>query len=42
MIAHIVLFRPAAEMPAGEREQFVGALERALSNIPQIRRARVG
>lgn len=42
MIAHIVLFRPASGMAADEREQFVGALERALSNIPQIRRAQVG
>jgi hypothetical protein len=42
VIAHIVLFRPAPDMPSEEREHFVSALEGALSNIPEIRRARVG
>lgn len=42
MIAHVVLFRPAAGLSDEDREQFVAALERALSGIPQIRRAHVG
>ncbi len=42
MIAHVVLFRPSPDLSSEAREQFVAALERALSNIPEIRRARVG
>lgn len=42
MIAHIVLFRPAPDMTKEARELFVNALEAALSNIPEIRRARLG
>jgi hypothetical protein len=42
MVAHIVLFRPKAELSTDARQRLVGALTRALREIPQIRRARVG
>lgn len=42
MIAHVVLFRPAASLSGDDREKFVASLERALSGIPEIRRAHVG
>jgi hypothetical protein len=42
MIAHVVLFRPKANLSPDERSAFVAALEHALTNIPLIRRARVG
>jgi hypothetical protein len=42
MIAHLVLFNPASDLGPEGREQFVSALERAFSNIPEIERAHVG
>ena len=42
MVAHIVLFKPKASLSAAQREAFVTAFEYALTNIPSIRRARVG
>ena len=42
MIAHVVLFRPKPDLTPDQRASFVTALEYALSNIPLIKRARVG
>jgi len=42
MIAHVVLFDPRADLSPSERDAFARAFERALTTIPQIRRARVG
>lgn len=42
MIAHVVLFRPKAQLAEQERDLFFETLERALVNIPLIQRARVG
>lgn len=42
MIAHIVLFRPRADLPGPARQQLAAAFESALSAIPSIRRASVG
>lgn len=42
MIAHVVLFRPKADLPAPDAEALVGALETALRGIPQVQRAQVG
>ena len=42
VIAHIVLFRPKADLSEDQRRAFVTALEYSLVNIPLIKRARVG
>jgi hypothetical protein len=42
VIAHLVLFRPKAELTDDQRRTLVAALEHALINIPLIKRARVG
>ena len=42
MIAHVVLFQPRADLSATDREAFAASFERALTSIPQVRRARVG
>ena len=42
MIAHLVLFRPKSTLTDDQRAQFVIALEHAFTNIPLIKRARVG
>jgi len=42
MIAHVVLFRPKAQLTTDERSGFVVALEHALHNITGIHRARIG
>jgi hypothetical protein len=42
VIAHVVLFQPRADLSPADREAFAAAFERALTNIPQVRRARVG
>lgn len=42
MVAHVVLFRPKADLTAEQRLAFVTALEHALTTIPLIRKARVG
>src|SRR5688572_23082807 len=42
MIAHVVLFEPRPDLSDAERTTFISTLERALAEIPVIRRARVG
>jgi Stress responsive A/B Barrel Domain len=42
VIAHVVLFEPRHDLPQATREAFAASLERALTSIPQVRRARVG
>jgi len=42
MVAHVVLFRPRPDLTDRDRQVFVVALERALREIPSIRRANVG
>lgn len=42
MIAHVVLFQPRADLTAADREAFAASFERALTSVPQVRRARVG
>ena len=42
MIAHVVLFRPKADLTDEQRRTLVQALEDALVGIPAIKRARVG
>jgi hypothetical protein len=42
MIAHVVLFRPRADLPADERAALARALQHALEAIPFVRRAVVG
>lgn len=42
MTAHVVLFRPRGDLAPEARQALVAAFERALGEIPAIRRARVG
>ena len=42
MIAHVVLFRPRAALSADDARALGDAFERALTDIPFVRRARVG
>ncbi len=42
MIAHLVLFRPKPSLSREERGALLDALENALADIPEIRRAHVG
>jgi hypothetical protein len=42
VIAHIVLFRPRADLPVSDRESLAEAFAAALRDIPAIRRAWVG
>lgn len=42
MIAHVVLFRPRADLSPAARTALAGAFEAALRDIPSIRRAHVG
>lgn len=42
MIAHVVLFQPRADLSPGDRDSLAVSFERALTQIPQVRRARVG
>jgi hypothetical protein len=42
VIAHVVLFEPRPDLLPSEREAFAESFERALTEIPQVRRARVG
>ena len=42
MIAHVVLFRPKPHLPADARRRLVDGFTRAIRDIPQIRRARIG
>ncbi len=42
MIAHVVLFRPRADLSTLEAAQLIDAFEQALLGIPMIRRSSVG
>jgi hypothetical protein len=42
VIAHVVSFTPRASLSGEERQALVDDLERALEDIPEIRRARIG
>ena len=42
MIAHLVLFKPRADLSADARRQLAASFETALNEIPSIRRARIG
>jgi uncharacterized protein (DUF1330 family) len=42
VIAHVVLFRPRADLSEAERAAFIAALEHAVTSIPTVARARVG
>jgi hypothetical protein len=42
VIAHVILFQPRADLSAGERGALLEALARAASEIPEVRRFRVG
>ena len=42
MIAHLGLFRPRPTLLGTERTAFIGALDAALKEIPQITRATIG
>jgi len=42
MVAHVVLFRPKPQLSAGARQRLVEAFTRAVREIPQIQRARIG
>ena len=42
MIAHVVLFKPRADLSPDARRQLAASFEAALKQIPSIRRARVG
>ena len=42
MIAHVVLFRPKADLDPSSRGELASAFEDAIHAIPSIRRARIG
>jgi hypothetical protein len=42
MIAHVVLFRPRADLPSSAQRGLASAFEAAIHVIPSIRRARIG
>jgi stress responsive alpha/beta barrel protein len=42
MVSHLVLMQPRADLTAAQREEFIAAFERAIREIPTVRRARVG
>src|SRR5262245_52262394 len=42
MIAHVVLFKPRADLSPEARQHLAESFEAALRQIPSIRRARVG
>jgi hypothetical protein len=42
MIAHVVLFKPRADLSPDARRELAASFEAALKQIPSIRRARVG
>jgi hypothetical protein len=42
MIAHLVLFRPRADLSSQAAHELTASFEAALTQIPSIRRARVG
>jgi hypothetical protein len=42
MIAHVVLFKPRADLATADRDALIGGFERAVREIASVRRARVG
>ena len=42
MIAHVILYKPKADLPSGTREAILHGLSAAANSIPAIRRLRVG
>ena len=42
VIAHLVLFKPKADLSVANREALAGALTAAAKQIPSVRRVRVG
>jgi hypothetical protein len=42
MISHLVLMKPRPDLTADERQAFMDAFERALTEIPGVRGVRVG
>jgi hypothetical protein len=42
MVAHVVLFKPKANLSEEARQQLMDAFSRALREIPTIRRAHIG
>jgi hypothetical protein len=42
VIAHVVLFTPRRNLPPAERSELARSFERALRDIPSLRRAHVG
>ena len=42
MISHVVLMKPRADLPAAEREAFLIAFRRAVTEIPSVRGVRIG
>jgi stress responsive alpha/beta barrel protein len=42
MISHVVLMKPRADLPAAERDAFVGVFQRAVTEIPSVRGVRIG
>ena len=42
MISHVVLFKPRPDLLQAEREALLEAMRIAFTNIPEIRRVRVG
>ena len=42
MVAHVVLFRPKADLPQGEATALLEAFALAVRNIPCVRSARIG
>jgi hypothetical protein len=42
VIAHVVLFRPKADLPLEDRRALVAAFERAIRTIPTVRAVSVG
>jgi hypothetical protein len=42
MVSHLVLMKPRDGLSAADRERLIAAFERALREIPTVRRVRVG
>ena len=42
MVTHLVLMKPRPDLSVADREQLIAAFERALTEIPTLRHARVG
>jgi hypothetical protein len=42
VIVHLVMFKPRADLPGGQRQALAEALTVALRDIPSVRRARIG